>query len=29
VKGKWREVHPLIYIFAVLFFYQLAFLQHP
>lgn len=28
VKGKWREVHPLVYIFAVLFFIQLAFLQH-
>ncbi|MGG3465998.1 NCS2 family permease [Neobacillus pocheonensis] len=28
VKGKWREVHPLLYVFAVLFFYQLAFLQH-
>lgn len=28
VKGKWREVHPLVYIFAVLFFYQLAFLPH-
>lgn len=27
-KGKWREVHPLIYIFAVLFFYQLVFLPH-
>ncbi|HEY2420754.1 MAG TPA: NCS2 family permease [Neobacillus sp.] len=27
-KGKWREVHPLVYIFAVLFFFQLAFLQH-
>ncbi|WP_419392631.1 NCS2 family permease [Cytobacillus praedii] len=27
-KGKWRDVHPLIYIFAVLFFYQLAFLPH-
>jgi adenine/guanine/hypoxanthine permease len=27
VKGKWKEVHPLIYIFAVLFFIQLAFLQ--
>jgi AGZA family xanthine/uracil permease-like MFS transporter len=26
-RGKWREVHPLVYIFAVLFFYQLAFLQ--
>ncbi|HHY74374.1 MAG TPA: NCS2 family permease [Bacillus bacterium] len=28
VKGKWREVHPLLYIFAVLFFFQLAFLPH-
>ncbi|TLS36676.1 NCS2 family permease [Pseudalkalibacillus caeni] len=28
VKGKWREVHPLLYLFAVLFFYQLAFLPH-
>ncbi|WP_160725517.1 NCS2 family permease [Bacillus sp. USDA818B3_A] len=28
VKGKWREVHPLLYVFAVLFFIQLAFLQH-
>ncbi|MFF2447878.1 NCS2 family permease [Neobacillus sp. NPDC058068] len=28
VKGKWREVHPLLYLFALLFFYQLAFLQH-
>ncbi|WP_057767682.1 NCS2 family permease [Cytobacillus praedii] len=27
-KGKWRDVHPLVYIFAVLFFYQLAFLPH-
>lgn len=27
-KGKWREIHPLLYIFAVLFFIQLAFLQH-
>jgi AGZA family xanthine/uracil permease-like MFS transporter len=26
--GKWREVHPLVYLFAVLFFYQLAFLSH-
>ncbi|MED1202969.1 NCS2 family permease [Heyndrickxia acidicola] len=26
VKGKWREVHPLVYIFAVLFLYQLIFL---
>ncbi|MEH7108692.1 MULTISPECIES: NCS2 family permease [Bacillaceae] len=28
VRGKWREVHPLLYVFAVLFFIQLAFLQH-
>ncbi|GLB58706.1 NCS2 family permease [Cytobacillus sp. NCCP-133] len=28
VKGKWREVHPLVYLFAILFFYQLAFLPH-
>ncbi|MDN3017893.1 NCS2 family permease [Paenibacillus sp. BSR1-1] len=28
VKGKWHDVHPLLYVFAVLFFYQLAFLQH-
>jgi adenine/guanine/hypoxanthine permease len=28
VKGKWRDVHPLLYIFAVLFFYQLVFLPH-
>jgi adenine/guanine/hypoxanthine permease len=28
VKGKGRQVHPLLYIFAVLFFYQLAFLPH-
>lgn len=27
VKGKWREVHPLVYVFAILFFCQLAFLQ--
>lgn len=27
-KGKWREVHPLVYVFAVLFFIQLAFLPH-
>ncbi|WP_077211053.1 NCS2 family permease [Bacillus dakarensis] len=27
-KGKWREVHPLVYLFAVLFFYQLVFLPH-
>lgn len=28
VQGKFREVHPLVYVFAVLFFYQLAFLPH-
>lgn len=28
VKGKGREVHPLMYIFAVLFIIQLAFLPH-
>lgn len=28
VTGKWRVVHPLVYVFAVLFFYQLAFLPH-
>jgi adenine/guanine/hypoxanthine permease len=28
VKGEWKKVHPLVYIFAVLFFYQLAFLPH-
>ncbi|MCH6267236.1 NCS2 family permease [Neobacillus citreus] len=28
VKGKGRDVHPLVYVFAVLFFIQLAFLQH-
>lgn len=27
-KGQWRQVHPLIYVFAVLFFYQLVFLPH-
>ncbi|WP_042354058.1 NCS2 family permease [Bacillus rubiinfantis] len=27
VKGKWREVHPLLYVFAILFFIQLGFLQ--
>lgn len=26
--GKWREVHPVVFIFAVLFFIQLAFLPH-
>ncbi|WP_322630257.1 NCS2 family permease [Brevibacillus borstelensis] len=28
LKGKWREVHLLVYIFAILFIYQLAFLPH-
>ncbi len=28
VKGKGRQVHPLLYVFAVLFFIQLAFLPH-
>nr|WP_285852014.1 NCS2 family permease [Sporosarcina luteola] len=28
VMGKWRAVHPLVYVFAILFFYQLAFLPH-
>jgi adenine/guanine/hypoxanthine permease len=28
VKGKWRDVPFLVYLFAVLFFYQLAFLPH-
>ncbi|QPC45832.1 NCS2 family permease [Mangrovibacillus cuniculi] len=27
-KGQWKAVHPLVYIFAVLFFIQLAFLPH-
>ncbi|KUP08119.1 guanine permease [Bacillus coahuilensis p1.1.43] len=27
-KGEWRDVHPLLYIFAVLFFIQLVFLPH-
>ncbi|HEY4552518.1 MAG TPA: NCS2 family permease [Bacillaceae bacterium] len=26
--GKWRDIHPLVYVLAVLFFYQLAFLPH-
>ncbi|KRG16606.1 guanine permease [Virgibacillus soli] len=26
--GKWREVHPIVYVFGVLFFCQLAFLPH-
>ena len=28
VTGKWREIHPLLYVFAILFFYQMAFLPH-
>jgi len=28
VRGKWREVHPIFYLFAVLFFIQLAFFGH-
>ncbi|WP_100330487.1 NCS2 family permease [Bacillus xiapuensis] len=28
VQGKFRQVHPLVYLFAVLFFYQLMFLPH-
>lgn len=28
IRGKWREVHPVFYMFAVLFFIQLAFLSH-
>ncbi|MBS4218165.1 NCS2 family permease [Bacillus sp. FJAT-49711] len=28
VTGKWKAVHPLVYIFAVLFLYQLVFLPH-
>lgn len=28
VKGKWREVHPIVYLFAVLFFIQLGFMPH-
>ncbi|MGD7045154.1 NCS2 family permease [Jeotgalibacillus proteolyticus] len=27
-RGKWKEVHPLVYLFAVLFSYQLVFLPH-
>jgi AGZA family xanthine/uracil permease-like MFS transporter len=26
--GKWKQVHPLVYLFAVLFFFQLVFLAH-
>ncbi len=28
IKGKGRDVHPLLYVFALLFLYQLAFLPH-
>jgi adenine/guanine/hypoxanthine permease len=28
VRGKWRDVHPLVYVFAVLFILQLAFVPH-
>ncbi|MGG4040963.1 NCS2 family permease [Bacillus smithii] len=28
IQGKWRAVHPLMYLFAVLFFCQLAFTSH-
>jgi len=28
VRGKWREVHPILYVFALLFFIQLFFLSH-
>jgi AGZA family xanthine/uracil permease-like MFS transporter len=28
LKGKWRMAHPLMYVFALLFAYQLAFLPH-
>jgi AGZA family xanthine/uracil permease-like MFS transporter len=28
LKGKWKEVHPLIYVFAVLFVIQLIFVPH-
>ena len=28
VKGKWKAVHPLMYIFAVLFVLQLVFVPH-
>ncbi|OLN23768.1 guanine permease [Domibacillus antri] len=27
-RGRYKDVHPLVYVFAVLFFYQLAFLPH-
>ena len=28
IRGKWRDVHPIFYVFAVLFFIQLAFFSH-
>ncbi|MHA0856386.1 NCS2 family permease [Paenibacillus sp. CMAA1364] len=28
VRGKWRDVHPIFYVFAILFFIQLAFFTH-
>lgn len=28
VKGDWKKVHPLMYVFAILFLYQLLFLPH-
>ncbi|MFB9324722.1 NCS2 family permease [Paenibacillus aurantiacus] len=28
VRGKWRDVHPIFYLFAVLFFIQLVFFSH-
>lgn len=28
VKGEWKKIHPLLYILAIMFFYQLAFLPH-
>ncbi|MNP41773.1 Guanine/hypoxanthine permease PbuO [compost metagenome] len=28
IRGKWRDVHPIFYLFAVLFFIQLAFFTH-
>ncbi|TLS49317.1 NCS2 family permease [Paenibacillus antri] len=28
VRGKWKDVHPMFYLFAVLFFVQLAFFGH-
>lgn len=27
-RGKWRSIHPLIYVFAVLFLYQIIYLPH-